>query len=984
MLGNSGEYPALFQLSQTAVHCFGATLDEFSLQPCGGRSQGGEIIVTDPFFACRENELARLNGFLDQAIAGQGRVVFITGEPGTGKTALMRAFIRQSQERVPNLIMAGGVCNDQAGVGEPYLPFREVLTTLVGGLKIKLEQDQIAQTNSGRLKKIVAQSGMLLIEAAPSLVGAFVPTLAVVGVLGSQAIKQYGLSAKLETTAKQKLPAHALADVSLNQENVFEQYTRYILKLSEQVPLLITFDDMQWADPSSLGLLFHLGRRLGDQRVLVLCSYRQDEVAQGIGGERHPLEKLQAEFLRIYGENTLALDPDDTAEDRRLVNAIVDSEPNRLGPEFRQALSRHTEGNPLFVRELLHAMEERGDLLRNSAGYWEASPDLDWGKLPARVQGVIQERIDRLAADLREVLEDASIQGEQFVAEVIASLRKVADRELIARLSGDLSRRHQLVEAIGSERVEGRRISLYRFSHNLVQKYLYQKMDPIELSYLHEDVGRLLEQLYAGDLEEVVVELAWHFDQAGVVDKAAHYALLAGRKALDRYAYEEALEHLNRGLELTPADDRATRYELTASRELVYSRMGKRQPQLQDLETLTGLASASGQPAAALEVLLRQVQYYLETGEYPRALELVQQAADLAAEIGLAEQEVRGYALLGRILFHQSEYDRSREWLELAEQSAREAGFSAVLARVVYDLGMVDYYQGRFTPSVQRYEQALALYLEQGNEKGQVNCRLMQGTIHAILGAYSQARLMLEDALDHCRRISWRRGETYILGNLGGIALNLGQLEEAQNRYEWALQICREVDDREGEAVNQDALGLVQHFLGFPERALELFNHALEIDLGIGYKRGEGFALTHVGQANLALNRPDQAAEAFRAALAVRQEIETHPGLLADDRAGLAEALRQLGDQAAALELARQALNALAEFGPGQVEYPVQVYIQCLGVLQAAGEPDTGPVRQSALNYLHQQVATIQDESLRQDFQDRLPFNQALLASQPS
>ena len=937
--------------------------------------------MTETLFVCREQELARLGGYLDQAIAGQGRVVFITGEPGSGKTALMRAFTRQSQARLANLIVASGLCNDQAGIGEPFLPFREALNTLVGGLKTRLEHDQIAQTNSGRVKKIVAQSGLLLLEVAPTLVDVFVPQLTLVGALGTEALKAYGLGARLQETAKHKTPAHALADVSLDQENIFEQYTQYILKFSREVPLLISFDDMQWADPSSLGLLFHLGRRLDGHRVLVLCSYRQDEVAQGQGGERHPLEKLQAEFLRLFGDNTLALQPDDTPEDRRLVDAILDAEPNRLGPEFRQALSRHTEGNPLFVHELLQAMQERGDLVRNSAGYWQAGPNLDWGKLPARVQGVIQERIDRLAEGLRQTLEVASIQGEQFVAEVIASLQQVAERELVARLSGDLSRRHQLIVAVGSERLSGRRISLYRFSHNLVQKYLYQKLDPIELAYLHEDVGLLLEELYASEPEQAAAALAWHFALAGVPDKAARYALLAGQQALNAYAYPEALKYLNQGLELAPPDDNPNRFKLTLAREQVYSRLGRRREQDQDLELLAALAPKSGLEGAGLQALLRQVQYCLETADYPRAQALAQTAIDQAAQLEDGEAETRGYALLGRIFFHQSEYEQAREWLELAESSAREGKFAAVLARSGYDLGMVDYFQGRYDEASERFERALNAYLELGNEKGQVNCLLMQGTIQAARGEYAQARRVLEDALERCRRIGWRRGETYLLGNLGSTALLVGQLEEAQSRHEWALEICRQVDDREGEAISLDTLGLVQLFLGYPERALPLLESALEIDRAIGYQRGQGFVQTHLGQARLSLGQSAEAAASFRAALDLRMAIAAHPGQLVDDRAGLAAALLLGGDLPAALAQARQALNELSEFGPGQVEYPVLVYLQCLGVLLAAGDPDASLAHQAGLGLLHQQAEAIQTEELRRSFLERVPFNRDLLAA---
>ena len=205
----------------------------------------------------------------------------------------------------------------------------------------------------------------------------------------------------------------------INQANIFEQYTNVLLAMAEHQPLLLILDDLHWADRASIGLLFRLGRRIPAGRITIVGTYRPDEVSLGQGDDRHPLEKVLAELKRDYGDITIDLDQAGDAERRRFVADYLNTEPNHLSTSFRQALYQHTEGHPLFVVELLRDMQERGDLVLDGQKRWGEGPTLDWDDLPARVEGVIEERIGRLTHDLREALTVGSVEGERFTAEVV-------------------------------------------------------------------------------------------------------------------------------------------------------------------------------------------------------------------------------------------------------------------------------------------------------------------------------------------------------------------------------------------------------------------------------------------------------------------------------------------------------------------------------------------------------------------------------------
>ncbi|MFQ5858977.1 MAG: AAA family ATPase, partial [Anaerolineae bacterium] len=239
-------------------------------------------------FVARERELAQLNGFLNRALAGQGQVCFVTGEAGSGKTALVTEFARRAQDAHADLLVAIGDCNAQTGIGDPYLPFREVLGLLTGGVEAKLNQGAITDENASRLRDFLRVSGQALVEYGPDLIDIFVPGTALATRVGAQLARRAGWVGRLEELTQRK----AAGPGDLEQAHVFEQYTDVLKAMAAQQLLMLVVDDLQWADAASISLLFHLTRRLGESRILLLGAYRPDEVALGRGGERHPLEKV--------------------------------------------------------------------------------------------------------------------------------------------------------------------------------------------------------------------------------------------------------------------------------------------------------------------------------------------------------------------------------------------------------------------------------------------------------------------------------------------------------------------------------------------------------------------------------------------------------------------------------------------------------------------------------------------------------------------
>jgi DNA-binding SARP family transcriptional activator/predicted ATPase len=619
-------------------------------------------------FVAREREMARLERYLELSLAGQGRVVFVTGEAGSGKTALLQEFTQRAQEVHTDLIVASGNCNAYSGIGDPYLPFREILELLTGDIEARWAAGAMTRDDARRLWQTFPLAAQSLVEAGPDLIDTFVPRAALRERAAAYAPDGTDWLTRLDAAVNYR-PAVSAGGGSLPQNDLFEQYTRVLQAVAKQATLLLVLDDLQWADLGSISLLFHLGRHLAGSRILILGAYRPEEVALGRDGARHPLEPVVNELQRDYGEIAVNLD---LAENRDFTEALLDSESNRLGAEFREMLHRQTGGHPLFTTELLRGLQQRGDLVRDAGGCWGEGPDLNWETLPARVEAVIAERIGRLDRQSRAALRVASVEGEIFTAEVVARLRGANEQEMLELLSGDLDRQHRLVRAQSILRVDGRILSRYRFRHILFQRYLYGSLDEVERVHLHEQVGAALEALYGAQeqVDTIAVQLALHFQKARIAEKAIHYLCRAGKRAVQLCAYQEAIAHLTRGLallETLPDSPERARQELVLQAALGGAWLGPAgySPEAQKAFARAGeLSRQLGDTSQLCQVVGHLATRHYVLGEYQRARELAEEALSIAQRTQEPPLVMAGHWYLGFILFGLGEYTKAHAHLE--------------------------------------------------------------------------------------------------------------------------------------------------------------------------------------------------------------------------------------------------------------------------------------------------------------------------------
>lgn len=488
-------------------------------------------------FVGRETDIERLMAFAKDAFSGNNSVAFISGEAGIGKTTLAEELIRRLQNDNQDMVVASGKCT----VNEAsYLPFRSILETLVNSEKRFIG-------NSEKSRKLTELVFDTIWNAGPNLIGVYgIPMKAL-----QSAVEKHGFRTKVKIR-EMAIPK----DLDPNQ--IYGWYTKVIQEISEKFPLTLFLDDLHWADESSLNLLFHLGRELEKNNVFIIVSYRPHDL--------NPDSFLFAVKTRLerYGAQEFQIDisKKNTKNIKKIQNFINKYLFERYGTNFSKhfelLLADHTEGNALFLSEILKNMEEKGQIVcsllegeGNQVAKWRLAKKLEnIEDLPKKVESVIRERIDRLEKGSREILLYASVEGDNFFAQVIAKNKQIDVWDLIDCLTEQLMNVSQLIwERGGKSLPNGIRVHEFSFRHNLLREYVYAQIPKSKKEHLHAQIGACLERLYEPNTTEIADALANHFRLGYVLPKVVSYSLKAAQDANLRYGTAEAMRLGNMGIE---------------------------------------------------------------------------------------------------------------------------------------------------------------------------------------------------------------------------------------------------------------------------------------------------------------------------------------------------------------------------------------------------------------------------------------------------
>jgi predicted ATPase/DNA-binding winged helix-turn-helix (wHTH) protein len=496
VLGDDATSPRFIQTLPKRGYCFVAPVVEggevkTARQPLAP-ARDATPAVPPAAIVDREDEMRRLRALAQLAAAGQRQVVFITGGAGIGKTALVDAFLNGTTPG--SVIVARGQCVEAIGRKEQYYPVMEALGELC------------ASPDGERACRVLAR-------------------------MAPQWLPAIGRESEGTGTrpAAERLPGElcgALEELAVDKAIIF------------------VFEDLHWADESTLGLISALARRRTPARLMLVATYRaQDRSAD------QPLKALKQDLLIRRLCTELVLEP----LNRRAVRELLSRELGQawLPPGLDDFVYQRSEGNPLFVIALLRHLIVQQYLVREETGegiLWRQLapfPEVDTG-LPDELLQMIELEVERLSPNDQRLLEAASLINVAFPAWAVAAALE-SDAAEIEDACDDLARRLHFVRRAGQDELpDGSRSAFYVFAHGLYREVLYQRQSASRRARRHTRIAECLGQLFAGREASVAQEMALHFEAAGNWQRAAGALRSAARHAWQRRANSEAaalLEH---------------------------------------------------------------------------------------------------------------------------------------------------------------------------------------------------------------------------------------------------------------------------------------------------------------------------------------------------------------------------------------------------------------------------------------------------------
>ena len=738
-------------------------------------------------FVGREPEINRLEGFLQQAIDGAGRVVFITGEPGIGKTSLSDEFLRRARAKYPALLISRGRCVEQYGTGEAYLPFLDA----VGGL---LE-------SPGR-------------ERLGAVMRTYAPTWC------TQLPAAFASSGSLERLQQETIGA--------TKERMMREMGDALGMFATTSPMVMLFEDLHWADPSSVDLLRHLSQRIGNQRLLIAGTFRPEDIDRS----NHPLKSYKAEMQAHRLSEEIALSSLDRDHISEYLNATFT--PNDFPPDLAAMIHDKTEGHPLFAINLLQYLSERGDISRTNAHWSLTRPlsDMDL-EAPESVRSMISKKIDTLEAEERRTLQYASVEGAEFLSTVVAGLLDVDEVDLEERLA-NLEKTHRLIITRGEEELpDGSLATRYRFAHALYQNFLYADLVNKRRVMLHRQAGEQLARHYGKRAPQIATQLAIHFERGRNFAQAIEYLIHAGDNATKLYANAEAADHYTRAIGLVEklADEAQTETLVTLyqKRGAVNMALSRFAESVDDYNRMLEYQKSLGSPekqAEALNALALTLFFSHRLEEMETRANEALAAAQLAGSEALSQQTA---ALMALKYLCYGELDVAKPTLDDLIKNARASDNKAALGAGLVWRGCLYFFQTEYERAIEVETEGRRVASELRDGFLLLTSMFFMGLSLGNLGRMSEALATLEEAI----RMAGRNGDLFwyprMPNCIGWIHRELQDFEGALKYNQQGLEVGHQHHVLEAEANSLINLGIDYTHSGKSEETISAFHKVHDI-----------------------------------------------------------------------------------------------------------------------------------------------------------
>jgi tetratricopeptide (TPR) repeat protein len=721
----------------------------------------------------------------------------VVGEPGIGKTALTEQLATYVSLRNGRVLV--GHCYEEGSLSLPYLAFVEALRTYAQARDVSELKKELG-TGAQDVARIVS-----------------------------------------EVRERLKIEPRPKGDPEEERYRLLQGVTDFLGSAANVQPMMVVLEDLHSADRGTLEMLGHVARNLADKRLLLVGTYRDVEVDR-----THPLSAALAELRRLPAFGRVLLRGLNADEVRRMLSSIAGQE---VPWGLAEAVHRQTEGNPLFVQEVVRYLVEDGVITREE-GRWRAKSDTPVEmRIPDGLRDVIGKRLSGLSEGCGKVLSVAAVIGRDFRLEALQKVAGMSDEDIFKAL--EEARKMAVVE----ERTGAGAVVNYRFAHAFFRQTLYEEIIAPRRIRLHQQVARALEEVYKARLEEHAAELAEHFSHSSDpadLKKAVSYGEMAAQRAMNVYAYGETARLLEQALkvqEVLDPEGREKRCDLLLALGEALQQSGQPRRAL-DVEAPEAFAlaeaigdsvKASGVCQVACQALVRSGPVTQSVWTSPEAVQWAERADRYAAPETV--ERVWADALMGTVRFNIGKPGEGIALLSRALDLARRLGDNEAIWWAAYS-----WLTYAMAPQHARKRLNLAEELVASSRAGVRLSSLGGGLFHAVFTFLDWGqRQRAEEVWREYREAAGRGGGAYYLV---GLALFNGTWATIDGRLEEAEQTARGILTR-GEELGLTGFAAIfvlmagyraWLFLGKAGEALQIVKASLPLPPAVA------LCLAHLGQ----------------------------------------------------------------------------------------------------------------------------------------
>lgn len=780
-------------------------LAEIAAQSRSGDSRSPILRPRTRHTVGREKPHSELREALASAVAGKGLLMCVPGEPGMGKTTLVEEFLSDLRSSGQACIIARGRCSERLAGTEAYLPWLEALDSLLRG------SDGQSRTSMSGSESIVQTTKRL----APTWYAQAMPL-------------------QPDDSSVERL----LAERAASQERMKREFGALLEEISERRPLVLFFDDLHWADVSTIDLLAYLASKFDSIRVLIIATYRPSDLLLS----KHPFLQVRPDLQARGVCREIELEFLSRSEVEKYI--ALEFPEHRFPAELAALIHAKTEGNPLFMADLVRYLRDRA-VIASEDGRWvlaRSLPDIE-RDLPESVRGMIERKIAQVSEEDRRLLVAASVQGYEFDSTIVAKALDLDPADVEERLE-TLERVYSLIRLVNEREFPGRVLTLrYRFVHLLYQNALYASLRPTRKAQLSATIAETLLACYGKQSATVASELAFLFEAARDWSRAADYYLLAANNASEVFAFQEAGVLAQRGLDM--------------------------------LRMLPETADCA-QQELRLQTMLGQSLMVAKGYALPE----VEQAFIRARELSVQQNEIgqlfRAQFSLAIVYVVRAEYERAFEHGEQCLRLGENARNQTMLMQSHWVIALSQCYLGKFAAARDHFEQTIAIHDAAGINSGAsiygaVLSRAHLARMLLYLGYPDQSQRVMSEAI--------AKSERYRLPVAVANTLALAAyLEAFHHNVQKTLDLAAATASQSEEhglpyyaAVATLTRGWALAMQNQEEEGIALIRQGLASSLAIGTRQQHGYFLALLAEALNQAGRVQEGLEVLKEGMDVSQ-----------------------------------------------------------------------------------------------------------------